>query len=112
MPGGSTEYGLTPIYISDPAMVMRPKTGAKPALPQKPGLGKVGRHQVGGQQVAGQGVEAAEGGPGPPRQDQTAAPSKTPSKECLVQRVPISFRSPGSPHRRSRTRGRQSDAGR
>ena len=81
----------SPIYISDPGMVMRPKAGAKPALPQKPCF-----ENGPGYQTPTQGPSPLEGGPGPPGQGQTPASTKAPFKFSQVPRVPISFRS-GSP---------------
>ena len=54
----------SPIYISDPGMVMRPKTGAKPALPQKPCFENGPGYQP------TEGPVPPEGGPGPPRKSQ------------------------------------------
>ena len=122
----------SPIYISDPGMVMRPKTGGKPALPQKPCFENGPGYQP------TQGPAPPEGGPGPPEKGQTSASMKGPIRYSQVPRIPISFRSgsPGGskpfhacsthdqdypskvtadspgPHRRSQVRGRQNVAGR
>ena len=80
----------SPIYISDPGMVMRPKTGAKPALPQKPCFENAPGYQ------STEGPAPPEGGPGPPGKGKTLAPLKAPIKYSQVARIPISFRS-GSP---------------
>ena len=120
----------SPIYISDPGMVMRPKTGAKPALPQKPCFENGPGYQP------TEGPVPPEGGPGPPRKSQNSASTKAPFKYSQVPRIPISFRSgsPGGskslnawrtpdqdskvgaaspgPQRRSRERGRRNGGGR
>ena len=69
---------------------MRPKTGAKPALPQKPCFENGPGYQP------TEGPAPPEGGPGPPRKDQTSASTKAPIRYNQVPRIPISFRS-GSP---------------
>ena len=80
----------SPIYISDPGMVMRPKTGAKPALPQKPCF----ENGPGPRPSPTEGAAPPEGGPGPPLHSSTpAASTKAPIRSRQLSRVPISFRS-------------------